>query len=187
MAEMKARDLIIPLAQCATVSENDTLCDAVTVMEATRMLFQRWDYRPRIVLVHDKLQRIVGTLRHYEILLALEPAYTKLGDIHALSRSDLTPEFVDSLREKYALWKDPLPDLCARASALLVKDLMRIPSEREYIDAGASLQEAMHRMLTGNHPSLLVTDGARFLGLLRMSDVANHVINEIKKCRGSFS
>ncbi len=38
-------------------------------------MFQRWDYRPGIVLVFDKNHKIVGSLRHFDVLRGLEPKY----------------------------------------------------------------------------------------------------------------
>jgi CBS domain-containing protein len=179
--EPKVRDLILSTNQCATVSENATLLEAVETLEATRKMFQRWDYRPRIVLVCNEKQKIIGTLRHYDILQSLESRYKEFGYLPGLAGLALKTEFMTSLHEQYKLWQEPLPDLCRKAAQYRVKDIMRIPSESEFIDVDTPLGEAIHRMLMGNHPSLLVTDSAGFIGILRMSDIGNYVINEIKK------
>lgn len=179
--EPKVRDLLLSTYQCATVSEDATLLEAVETMEATRKMFQRWDYRPRIVLVYDEKQKIVGTLRHFDILQSLEGRYKEFGHLPSLAGKGLKTDFMKSLYDHYNLWEEPLPDLCRNASQYKVKDIMRIPSESEYIDVDTSLGEAIHRMLMGNHPSLLVTDSTGFMGILRMSDIAHYVINEIKK------
>ncbi len=179
--EAKVRDLILSTYQCATVSESATLYDALVTIEATRKIYQRWDYRPRIVLVYDEKQEIVGTLRHYDILQTLEPKYKEFGSLPKLSGLGLPTEFIKSIYEQYGLWKVPLEERCEEALHYKVKDIMRVPSNNEYIDVDAPLGEAIHRMLMGNHPSLLVTDSTGFLGILRMSDVANYVINEMKK------
>jgi CBS domain-containing protein len=179
--EPKVRDLILSTYQCATVSENATLLEAVETMEATGKMFQKWDYRPRIALVCNQKQEIVGTLRHYDILQTLESRYKEFGYLPGLAGLGLKTEFVKSLHEQYKLWQEPLPDLCRKAAQYKVKDIMRIPSESEYIDVETPLGAAIHRMLMGNHPSLLVTDSTGIIGILRMSDIANYVINEIKK------
>ncbi|MBI5250791.1 MAG: CBS domain-containing protein [Desulfomonile tiedjei] len=179
--EPKVRDLILSTYQCATVSESASLYEALVTMDATRKMFQRWDYRPRILLVYDEKQHMVGTLRHYDILQTLEPRYKEFGELPRLAGLGLNTDFIKSIYSQFELWSRPLRDLCVKALQHQVKDIMRIPSDNEYIDVETPIGEAIHRMLMGNHPSLLVTDSTGFLGILRMSDVANHVINEMKK------
>ncbi|MBM4328159.1 MAG: hypothetical protein FJ118_13465 [Deltaproteobacteria bacterium] len=131
MSEPQPRDFIIPLSQCATISQDETLYDAVVAMEAMRRLYQRWDYHPRLALVHDEDIRIVGTVRHFELLQALEPGYKRMGGLRALSGTDAPKEFWDAIRDKFALWTGPLPDLCLRASRLKITELMRKPDRRQ--------------------------------------------------------
>ncbi len=181
MSELKVNDLMLSLYECATVLESATLYEAVVAMEATRKMYQRWDYRPRIALVHDAKQLIVGTVRHYDILRAMEPKYKEFGDLPLPVASGLNKEFLNSTYERYQMWNVPLVDLCRKVSHLTIKDVMRIPSETEYIDSEALLGRAIHRMLMGNHPSLLVTDAKGVVGILRLSDVAGYVVSEIKK------
>lgn len=181
MSQLKAKDLMLPLHQCATVSEHATLYEAVVVLESTRKMYQRWDYRPRIALVHADDRNIIGTVRHYDILKALEPRYKEFGPLPWHPGFGLKTELVQSSFRRYEVWTDPLPDLCKAAATLRVKDIMRIPSETEYIGLETSLGEAMHAMLLGNHPSLLVTDATGVVGILRLSDVGSHVVSEIRK------
>lgn len=181
MSEPKARDLMLSLYQCATVSESATLYEAVVVLESTRKMYQRWDYRPRIGLVYGEKELIVGTVRHYDILKALEPRYREFGNLPWPAGFGLKKEFVKSTYERYQVWSEPLTDLCRKAAQVRVKDVMRVPAETEYIDPDNSLGEAMHAMLTGNHPTLLVADATGVIGILRLSDVGSYVINEIKK------
>jgi len=181
MSQLKAKDLMLPLHQCATVSENATLYEAVVVLESTRKMYQRWDYRPRIALVYGENQEILGTVRQYDILKALEPRYKEFGPLPWHPGFGLKSEVVRSTYKRYGVWTDPLPDLCKSAARIKVKDIMRIPFETEYIDLEMSLGEAMHTMLLGNHPSLLVTDAKGVVGILRLSDVGSYVVNEIRK------
>jgi predicted transcriptional regulator len=181
MSELKAKDLMLPLHQCATVSESATLYEAVVVLESTRKMYQRWDYRPRIALVHGDHQKILGTVRHYDILKALEPRYKEFGPLPWHPGFGLKKELVRSTYKRYEVWTDPLTDLCRAAAQVKVKDIMRIPSETEYIGLETSLGEAMHAMLLGNHPTLLVTDANGVAGILRLSDVGSYVVNEIRK------
>jgi predicted transcriptional regulator len=48
---------------------------------------------------------------------------------------------------------------------------MYTPSEGEYIEADASLCEAVHMLVMGHHQSLLVTRDKKIVGILRLTDV----------------
>ena len=71
---MKAKDLMIPLSECAQVAEDRSLQDAMTMLSAFRRRYSRSDYSPRFVLVRDDQYHIVGVLRHFEILRGLGKA-----------------------------------------------------------------------------------------------------------------
>lgn len=200
---IRVKDLMVDFSDCPKVSEEATLRDAVLSLEATRLIGDPWTYRPRVILVHDKDENIVGTLRHFEILKALEPKYRQVIDelepelensFKVLSSQSgavrdrtvlfligLDCELVNSVNEKYGLWKDLLQDLGRRAAIIKVKDIMSAPSEGEIIDDNASLREAIHKMLVGNHLSLVVRGVAgNHVGILRLSDVFNEACQAIK-------
>ncbi|MBM4329203.1 MAG: hypothetical protein FJ118_18810 [Deltaproteobacteria bacterium] len=64
-----------------------------------------------------------------------------------------------------------------------VVDVEQKPAESEYLAVETSLGEVIHRMLTYNHTSLLMTESSLVIGVLRMSDIANHVISQMKRLR----
>jgi CBS domain-containing protein len=180
MPELKVKDLMLASSQCAIVSESAPLPEALRTMEATRMMFQRWDYKPRIVLVHNEDHQIVGTVRHFDVIRSLEPKYRQFGDLRRLSLAGLPREFVEVIFAKLELWNHPLRELCREASDRLVRDVMTVITENEFIDGNSPIAEAIHRMLMGNHPSLFVNGDGGVIGILRMSDIADHVCREIK-------
>jgi signal-transduction protein with cAMP-binding, CBS, and nucleotidyltransferase domain len=61
--------------------------------------------------------------------------------------------------------------MCGKAANLKVTDIMYSPSEGEYIEVEASLCEAIHMFVMGNHHSLLATRDKKIVGILRLSDV----------------
>ena len=61
--------------------------------------------------------------------------------------------------------------ICRKAGAQNVKKFMHWPAEAEIIAATASLDEAIHQMVLGHHPSLLVSRDERIVGILRLTDV----------------
>ncbi|AFM24254.1 CBS domain-containing protein [Desulfomonile tiedjei] len=181
MSVLRVASLMLPLSECATVPETATLRETISVMEATRMMFQRWDYRPRIVLVFDKNHKIVGSLRHFDVLRGLEPKYKQLGEMRSLARLGFSPESVVSIKENFRLWNHSLETLCKNLSEISVGEIMSTITEQETIHKGALITDAIHRMLMGNYPSLFVREKSEIQGILRMCDVGEHVFKEIKR------
>jgi len=180
MTTPKVRDLTVPLSNCSVVSENATLHDAVATLEATKIMFDRWDEGPRVILVHNDDSDIIGTIRHYDVLWALEPKYKEFDEIKHLSRFGLSAAFVTSTFAKYMLWSEPLRELCRKATQIKVREIMSMTTEDQFIDADAPVTKAIHTMLLGNHPSLIVTGDKEIRGIIRIADIATHVFEEIK-------
>ena len=202
MKTLKARDLMVPLDQCPRVSEEAVLKDAVLALEATRLRGDPWDYRPRVVLIQDKNNNIVGVVRQFEILKALEPKYdellTSLGAKYSsaiemletkVSNLDhmkilfclgLNSEFVKSSLKEFHLWEEALGEMSRRASSLKVTKIMSALTEQDLIEQDAPLSEAVHRMLLGNLLSLVVVEDGRSLGIVRMIDIFNEACSAIE-------
>jgi len=60
---------------------------------------------------------------------------------------------------------------------------MYTPTKGEYVDAEATLDEAMHLLVMGHHQSLLVTEDDDIVGILRVSDVFAEVFHMMKSCK----
>ena len=60
---------------------------------------------------------------------------------------------------------------------------MYTPTEAEHVDIDATLDEAIHQLIIGSHQSLLVTEGGRVVGVLRLTDVFHEVMLAIKACQ----
>jgi CBS domain-containing protein len=59
---------------------------------------------------------------------------------------------------------------------------MHMPTEGEYISAGATLDEAIHLLIMGSHQSLLVTRDENIVGILRLTDVFAAIFHTMKEC-----
>ena len=59
---------------------------------------------------------------------------------------------------------------------------MRAPTTGEYISADATLGEAIHLLIMGDHQSLLVTRGESIVGILRLTDVFAAIFHTMKAC-----
>jgi CBS domain-containing protein len=184
MKTIQVGDLMVPLAEYAMVSEEATLYEAAIALEEAQNKLDRdkYLYLHRAVLVYDKNKKIVGKVSQLDALKALEPKYAEMGDADRLSRAGFSPEFLKSMMQKSALWENPLRDVCAKAAGMKVKKFMYTPTKGEYVDAKATLDEAVHLLVMGHHQSLLVTEGDGIVGVLRVSDVFAEVFHIMKSC-----
>jgi hypothetical protein len=177
---MNARDLMIPASECARVTEDRTIYDAVVMLEAWRQRSQS-EYRPRVVLVYDNDFRIIGSLRHIDLLRALAsgrivPAGTQGGA--AVSTPAAPPA---SLAEQTKVWAEVLTHLHAAAHRVRVKEAMYHYQRQEYIDEHAPLEEVLSRLLSGPYLNLVVISATTTVGIVRLSDVFNLVCREIQR------
>ncbi|MGD8983399.1 MAG: CBS domain-containing protein [Desulfobacteraceae bacterium] len=182
MKTIAVKDLMLPLSEYTTVSEEATLYDAVLTLEKAQQTFDPKKHRHKAVLVYDKNNKVVGKLGQLDILKTLEPKYAEMGDLGPLSRAGFSPEFLKSMIEKFALWDKSLSDICSKAAGLKVKDIMYTPTEGEYVEESASLGEAIHQLVMGHHQSLIVTRGEQIVGILRLVDVFKRVCEAMKSC-----
>lgn len=182
MKNMLVKDLMVPIADYATVSEEATLFEAVMALEEAQKRFDQSRDKHRAILVLDKDGHVVGKLSQLDVLKGLEPRYDKIGDFRGTSRLGFSAEFIISLIKNYGLWEKPLDDICRKAGQKKVRDIMYTPTEGEYVREDATLDQAVHQLILGHHQSLLVTRGKDIVGILRLTDVFREVCNMIKAC-----
>jgi CBS domain-containing protein len=184
MERTNVKDLMVPLEEYATVSDEATLFEAVMALEKAHEDLDRtrYHYLHRAVLVYDKDKKIVGKISQLDVLRALEPRYGQMGDQSALSRAGFSPQFLKSMLEQHSLWDKPLKDVCGKAAKLKVKGFMYAPTEGEYVEETATLEEAMHLLVMGRHQSLLVTRGEDIVGILRLTDVFMEIFRLMRIC-----
>ena len=176
----KVKDLMVPLSEYATVSEEATLFDAITALKESQKAFDQTRYRHRAVLIYDKDRRIVGKVSQLDILRALEPKYNKVEE--SAASYGFSRRLLKSMFQQYRLWNEPLADICRRAVKWKVKTFMYTPTEGEYVEEEASLNEAIHQLVMGHHQSLLVVGNDRIVGILRLTDVFKEVCEIIRSC-----
>jgi len=182
MQSTKVKELMVPLAEYATVSENATLNEAILAMEAAQKNVEQGREKHRAILVLDKNRRVVGKLTQWDVSAGIEPEYRAIENITETSRFGFSPEYIRSMMKEYGLWRKPLADLCRKASEISVKDIMSKPAPGEYIEEDASLDEAIHLLVMGRYQSLLVKKGNSITGILRMSDVFKGICDKVRTC-----
>jgi CBS domain-containing protein len=180
------KDLMVPLSEYATVSEEATLYEAVLALEKAQESFEdrHTRYRHRAILILDKDGNVVGKVSQLDLLRALEPKYQGMLDGRGSQRFGFTKQFMKSMLQEYNLFADPLEDVCRKAGQKKVKEFMYTPGEGEYVTESASLGEAIHQLIMGHHQSLLVTRDEKIVGILRLTDVFAAVFHKMKECFG---
>jgi CBS domain-containing protein len=174
------KDLMVPLSEYATVSEDATLREAVAALRKAQVEFDKTRDRHRAILVFDKKNKIVGKISQLDVLHALEPKYGELGDSSPLSRFGMarygfSPKFIKNLMTQFNLWDKSLEEACRIAGKLKVKSIMYSPTQGEFVQENASLALAIHQLLMGHHQSLLVTRDKDIVGILRLTDVFREI------------
>jgi CBS domain-containing protein len=176
------KDLMIPLSEYATVPEDATLGEAVAALKASQAGFDPDKHPHRAVLILDKQRNVVGKISFLSILRALEPKYDEMLSDKGPWHVGFTRKFQKAMFESLKLWQDPLEKICKKASRIRVRTFMAPPGESEMIEIDASLGEAVHHLVIGNHQSLLVVEADRIVGILRLPDVFQAVADAVLAC-----
>lgn len=187
MKNYVVKDLMVPISEYATVSEQATLFEAVMALEKAQEQYQQSQYSHRAVLIMDKNQRVIGKLSQMDFLCALEPSDANLDQIRKFKRYGFTRKAVALQQEEYLKNSPPILDVYSKAAKLNVTDFMQRPTEGEYVDENASLDMALHQLTAGSNLSLLVTKGEHIVGVLRLSDVFAAVFHAMKESETRLS
>ena len=180
MKTKKVSSVMIPLDQYATVFKDATLYEAIMALEKAQNEFVGSKYPHRAILVYDENKQIIGKISQLDVIRALEPLYGDMmekGD--SMIRFGFTKQFQKSLMEQFRLWNEPFNDICRKAVEKKVTDFMYTPDEGEFVEAEATLNEAVHQLIMGHHQSLLVTEKGKIVGILRLTDVFKEVVDVI--------
>lgn len=182
MDTLKVKDLMVPLDEYVTVSQEVTLYEAVLALEKAQEELdrKRYHYLHRAILVFDENKKIIGKISQLDVLRALEPKYREIGEPRSLSRAGFSPNFLKSMLEQYSLLSEPFAEICKKAANLRVKEYMYSLSEGEYVEEEAPLKEAIHQFVMGHHQSLLVKSEKEIVGILRLTDVFKYVFQTMK-------
>ena len=183
MQKFIVKDLMVPLTEYARVDEEATLFEAVSTLEKAQEEFDHTRYRHRAILVLNADGRVVGKISQLDVLKALEPKYSEMASQKGMHNFGFSKDFTVSLLKSYGMWSTPLMDLCRKAIQIKVRNIMYTPSEGEFVEEDASLDQAVHQLVMGHHQSLLVTGGDKITGILRLTDVFAAVFHTMKACQ----
>lgn len=169
MDKKRVKDVMVPIDQYAVVGQSATVYEAIMALDEAQKNLPPGRQPYRAVLVVDAKKNVVGKIGQLGFLKALEPKYGVLGDMEKLARAGVSQEMIGSMMDHYRLFQDNLSDLCERVSTMPVADVMRPVTES--IDAEAPLSDAIHQIVVLQTLSILVREGGRTVGLLRLSDL----------------
>ncbi|MFO8086110.1 MAG: CBS domain-containing protein [Desulfobacterales bacterium] len=183
MQSILVKDVMIPLEDYATVSENATLYEAVMALKEAQKKFDHSLYQHRAVLVYDDNGQIVGKLSQLDVLRGLEPKYEDIFDSEKVARYGVNSDYVRKMIKDLGLLKLPVDDICRIAADVKVKNIMYTLTEGEFVPETATLSEAVLLLVAGRHQSLLVTRGKEIVGILRLTDVFERISDMISACK----
>ena len=129
MKTYTVKEIMVPIAAYATVSENATLAEAIQALESAQMAFDQSRERHRAIVVLDDQKRAVGKISQHDVLTALEPDFRKIRHRRkgAVDRIGLSDAFIRSIMAQYSFWEKPLANLCRDAARQKVKQFMYTP------------------------------------------------------------
>ena len=134
------------------------------------------------ILAIDQDRRVVGKLSPLDMIQGLEDGYQKIGEIKGVDHFGYNAPFIKTLMNRGRLWERPLSHLCRKSAEIKIKDIMNTPTKGERIEAGDSLNEAIHQMIMTRHHSLLVVEDNHITGVLRLGEVFDFIGREMAAC-----
>lgn len=176
------KNLIVPLSEYATVKKGATLFEAVLALEKAQQEFDQTKYRHRAVLVLGDTGNVIGKISQIDALKALEPGYLEMGKDKKVTSLGFNAKFLEDMKQQYSLLCKPMENICKKAAVNKVENFMSKVTEGEIVQIDASLDVVIHQMIMGNHQSLLVKEGEKVCGIVRLTDVFAAVFHIMKQC-----
>ena len=183
MKNKLVKELMVPISDYVTIREDATMAEAIRALESEKKRYGDAPYRHQSLVVIDANRNVVGRLSQVDMMHALEPRYSELGDARWIGRSVLSKKVLKTLREEFQLWEQPLEEMCRAMGTTKVKDFMQEPTEGEFVSETDTMNVAMHRIVMGRHHSLLVTRERQIIGILRSTDLFNVLYDMMATCK----
>ena len=165
----KAGEIMIPLDDYPCVSQQATLRQVIDMMEKWQLVCDGRKSLPRIVLVFDEANELVGVVRRRDILRGLEPAF--LSSQPLKYRKKLFDVKVDPNLAEVSY--DKLIDGIQKRADRPVSDVMLpIVETADYEDR---LIKIIYEMVDNNLSLLPVIKDGKVVGVVRSVDILHEV------------
>jgi CBS domain-containing protein len=162
MRELKrVREVMIPVAQYPALRDTATLRDAVALMETAALDVNGRRSLPRVLLVFDEIEVLVGYVRRRDLMLGLEPRFLVVQPL--AYRKKLFDVAVDpNLSE---LSHDRVIQGVREQASRPITDVMR-PIET-IVQADDHIMKAIYEMVSQDLSLIPVVDDKRLVGVVR--------------------
>ncbi len=180
MKEVEVEDLMIPLKEYSTISENDSLIEAIDALDEAQKRVNHSMNQHRALLVLNDLNHVVGKISQLDILRALEPDSEDVNRLKSIAKYGFSQPAIRTMIVEYNYWQSLRIRLNQKTMSMKVKNFMHSPTEGEFVDLTASLGEAIHQLVEGHHHSLLVVSNKKIIGILRLTDIFSEIHNTTK-------
>ena len=163
LEERLVRDVMIPLAEYTTITEDQTVRDAIMELKksfSAKVSTSRiMETGHRSLLVFDRDGNVRGILAITDLLESIMPAYLNAPK----------PSTADSVQYSPMFWKGLFSIEVKKFANKKVGDVMS-PSPPE-IDCEANLMVAAYRMVNDKIRRLVVVESGRVVGMIREQDL----------------
>ena len=169
----RVREMMIPLDRYPWVRIDDTLRHAVEVIEEARLEVGRRASLPRVLLVLDRNDDLVGIVRRRDIMRGLEPSFlvdqpleyrVKLFEVAA---DPLLSELSSDLSKEVAMER-VVKGLREQAHRPVEDVLRPIPTS---LGPDDQVMKAVYEMVSLNESLIPVVEDDKVIGVLRSVDV----------------
>ncbi|GAB6057450.1 CBS domain-containing protein [Desulfonatronum parangueonense] len=181
MYKLTIRNLMKSVEEFSRISVQATFMEAMEMLRRSQEAFQAGKQKQRILLVEDQNGVILGKLSPMDLVRGLEPKYDKIDNIQEQILYGV-PHIVQSMKDDFRLWHEPLADMCRKAKQITIESFLNKPDLNHTVSIDDELDKAFHLFVTTRHDSLYVMDGERIIGLLRFSDVYNAIREVATSC-----
>jgi CBS-domain-containing membrane protein len=165
----RVRDVMIPLGRYPSLRDTATLRDAVHLMETAELEVQGRRSLPRVLLVFDEIQVLVGYVRRRDLMLGLEPRFLVVQPL--AYRKKLFDVAVDpNLSE---LPYDRVIQGIREQAARPVSDVMH-PIE-DIVQADDHIMKAIYEMVSQDLTLIPVVDGKQLVGVVRSVELFHEI------------
>jgi len=174
-----AGDLMVPLSEYPIVESSAKIMEAVIRLDDSRRNTEIGKQPYQAVLVVGKNGQVIGKLGQFALLKTLGLWSRVSGDKDALNRAGVSDELMATALDHFRTLQVGLSEMCVGASDLPVCSIMT--PFAEHIDIDTPICEVVHKMLEWQTLSILVTENDCPIGLVRLSDLCDEVIRQMRQ------
>lgn len=171
----RVREVMIPIGQYPSLRDTAALRDAVALMETAELDVQGRRSLPRVLLVFDEIDVLVGYVRRRDLMMGLEPRFLVVQPL--AYRKKLFDVAVDpNLSE---LSYDRVEQGIREQAGRPITDVMR-PIET-IVQADDHIMKAIYEMVSQDLSLIPVVDGKRLVGVVRSVELFHEMAQVVRQ------